>query len=57
MLYDLDIVLSKLDVLLRTLIPTGFLLAEANPWISKILQNPREADSQTSLIKTRISNY
>jgi hypothetical protein len=55
--YNPDIILSKLDVLLRTLTPTGPPLAEANPWISKTLQNPREADSQTSLIKTRISNH
>jgi hypothetical protein len=31
MLYDPDIVLSKLDILLRTPIPTGPPLAEANP--------------------------
>jgi hypothetical protein len=55
--YNPDTVLSKLDVLLQTPIPTGPPLAKANSWISKTPQNPREADSQTSLIKTRISNY
>ncbi len=55
--YDPERVLSKLDVQLRTPTPTGSPLALADPWVSKTPQNPLEADSQTSLIKTRISNH
>jgi hypothetical protein len=55
--YDPKRVLSKLDVWLRTPTPTGPPLALANPWVSQTPQNPLEADSQTGLIKTRISNH
>lgn len=55
--YDPNKVLSKLDIPLRTPIPTVASPAEGNPWISKTLLNPQEADSQTGLIKARISNH
>jgi hypothetical protein len=55
--YDPEVVLSKLDVHLRTPTPTGPPLALADPWVSQTPQNPLEADSQTGLIKTRISNH
>jgi len=55
--YDPERVLSKLDVQLRTPTPTGPPVAAADPWVSKTPQNPLEADSQTNLIKTRISNH
>jgi hypothetical protein len=55
--YDPERVLSKLDVRLRTPTPTEPRLASADPWVSKTPQNPLEADSQTGLIKTRISNH
>jgi hypothetical protein len=55
--YNPERVLSKLDVQLRTPTPTGPPVASADPWVSKTPQNPLEADSQTGLIKTRISNH
>ena len=55
--YDPGRVLSKLDVQLRTPTPTSPPSGEADHWVSKTPQNPLEADSQTSLIKTRISNH
>ena len=55
--YDPERVLSKLDVQLRTPTPTGPPLAVADLWVSKTPQNPLEANSQSELIKTRISNH
>ncbi|KFZ23176.1 hypothetical protein V502_02347 [Pseudogymnoascus sp. VKM F-4520 (FW-2644)] len=50
-------VLSKLDVHLRTPTPTGPPSTITNPWVPKTPQNPLEAESQTQLIKSRISNH
>jgi DDE superfamily endonuclease/Psq-like protein len=55
--YDPEKVLAKLDVQLRTPTPPVSRPSTALPWMSKTPQNPREADSQTSLLKTRISNH
>jgi hypothetical protein len=55
--YDPERVLSKLDVQLRTPTPTGLPMTSADPWLLKTPQNPLEADSQTGLIKARISNH
>ena len=55
--YDPERVLSKLDVHVRTPTPPEARPGTALSWVSKTLQNPLEADSQTSLIKTRISNH
>ncbi len=54
--FDPERVISKLDVQLRTPTPPEPSVV-ANPWVSKTPQNPLEADSQTGLIKTRISNH
>jgi hypothetical protein len=55
--YNPERVLSKLDVQLRTPTPTTSPLTTNNPWVSRTPQNPIEADSQTGLIKTRITNH
>jgi len=56
-LFDPERVLSKLDVKLRTLIPPTSRPRTLQPWVFQIPHNPREADSQLTLIKTRIANY
>ena len=55
--YDLERVLSKLDVKLRTPTPLNSRAATPQPWVFQTPQNPREATSQSTLIKTRISNH
>ena len=55
--YDLERVLSKLDVKLRTLTPLNSRAATPQPWVFQTPQNPREATSQSTLIKTRIFNH
>ncbi|KFZ00543.1 hypothetical protein V500_01022 [Pseudogymnoascus sp. VKM F-4518 (FW-2643)] len=55
--YDPETVLSKLDVQLRTPSPTGPPSDLASFWVSKTPQNPIEAASQSTLIKTRITNH
>lgn len=55
--YNPERVLSKLDVQLRTPTPTTSPLTTDNHWVSRTPQNPIEADSQTGLIKTRITNH
>ena len=55
--YNPERVLSKLDVHVRTPTPPEARPGTALSWVSKTPQNPLEADSQTSLIKTRISNH
>ena len=57
MLYNLEKVLSKLDIKLRTLTPLNSRAATPQPWVFQIPQNLREATSQSTLIKTRISNH
>ncbi|RKK06667.1 hypothetical protein BFJ65_g18565 [Fusarium oxysporum f. sp. cepae] len=55
--HDPERVLSKLDVRIRTPTPTLPPSTSADPWIPKTPQNPLEANSQSELIKTRISNH
>lgn len=54
--YNPEAVLSKLDVRLRTPTPTE-VSTTTEPWVPKMPQNPLETDSQTSLIKTHLSNH
>ena len=56
-LYDPERVLSKLDVKLRTPTPPTSPPGTAQPWVFQTPHNPREADSQSTLIKTRIANH
>ena len=55
--YDLERVLSKLDVKLRTPTPLNSRATTLQPWVFQTPQNPREATSQSTLIKTRIANH
>jgi len=55
--YDLERVISKLDIYIRTPIPPTLRLGTVLPWLSQTPHNPREATSQSELIKTRISNH
>jgi hypothetical protein len=55
--YNPERVLSKLDVLLRTPSPSNLCLSTTQSWVSKTPQNLIEANSQSTLIKTRISNH
>ena len=55
--YDLERVIFKLDIRIRTLTPLALSLRIVLPWVSQTLYNPREATSQSVFIKTRISNY
>ena len=48
--YDPEAVLSKLDVKLRTLIPTGPPSADASPWVSQTPYIVTEAVSQSQLV-------
>ena len=43
--YDLERVLSKLDVKLRTLTPLNSRAGTPQPWVFQTLYNPREAES------------
>jgi hypothetical protein len=53
-LYDLDAVLSKLDMQLRT--PTLPTPGTVN-WEAKILRNARKIEAQSTLIQNRMQNY
>ena len=55
--YDPERVLSRLDVQLRTPTPTGSPPDAAGLWVSQTPHNPREATSQSELIKTRIATH
>ena len=55
--YDPERVLSKLDVKLRTPTPLNSRAATPQPWVFQTPHNPREANSQSTLIKARISNH
>ena len=57
MSYDPEKVLSKLDVKLRTLTPLNSRAGTPQPWVFQTPHNPREANSQSTLIKTRIANH
>ena len=49
--------LSKLDVKLRTPTPLNSRAGTPQPWVFQTPHNPREAESQSTLIKTRIANH
>lgn len=53
--FDPQVVLSKLDVKLRTPTPARSSTASADPWVSQTPYNPTEAISQSELVKSRIS--
>ena len=55
--YNLERVLSKLDIKLRTPTPLNSRAGSLEPWVFQTPHNPREANAQSTLIKTRISNY
>src|SRR6516225_12444355 len=55
--HDPERVLSKLDVKLRTPTPPTSRPGTAQPWVFQTPHNPREADSQSTLIKTRITSH
>ena len=55
--YDPERVLSKLDVKLRIPTPLNSRAGTPQPWVFQTPHNPREATSQSTLIKTRISNH
>ena len=55
--YDPERVLSKLDIKLRTPTPPTSRPSTVQPWVFQTPHNPREANSQSTLIKSRIANY
>jgi len=55
--YDLERVISKLDIYIRIPILPTLRPGTVLPWLSQTPHNPREATLQLELIKTRISNY
>ncbi len=55
--YDPERVLSKLDVKLHTPTPPTSPPDTPRPWVFQTPHNPREADSQSTLIKTRIDKH
>jgi hypothetical protein len=55
--YDPQVVISKLDIKLRTPTPTSPRLPEIDPWVSQTPHNPKEAVSQSEYIRGRISRH
>lgn len=55
--YDLERVLSKLDVKLRTPTPLNSRASTLQSWAFQTPHNPRQANSQSTLIKTQITNH
>jgi hypothetical protein len=55
--YDPQVVLSKLDIKLRTPTPTGPPSAETNPWVSQTPHHPNEAISQSEHVRSRINEH
>ncbi len=55
--YDLERVLSKLNVKHRTPTTPTSRPSTAQSWVFQTPYNPREADSQSTLIKNRIANH
>jgi hypothetical protein len=52
--FDPQVVISKLDVRLRTPTPPRPPSTDANPWVSQTPYNPNDALLQTTLVKNRI---
>lgn len=55
--FDPEKVISQLDVRLMTPTPSNSRPGSAHTWVSKTPNNPTEAFSQSTLIKTRISRH
>jgi DDE superfamily endonuclease/helix-turn-helix, Psq domain len=55
--FDPQAVLSKLDVKLRTPTPSRPSTANSIPWVSQTPSNPKEALSQTTLVRSRIARH
>jgi hypothetical protein len=55
--FNPQVVLSKLDVKLRTPDPSRPSTANSNPWVSQTPLNPTEALLQTTLVRNRIARY
>jgi hypothetical protein len=55
--FNPQVVISKLDVKLRTPTPTRLPSIDADAWVSQTPQNPTEALLQTNLVKNRIAYY
>ena len=55
--FDPHVVLSKLDVRLRTPTPTGTPLPEANLWVSQTPHNPNDAVSQSAHVQRLVANH
>lgn len=55
--FDPERVISTLDLKLRTPTPPNSRPSTAQPWVSQTPNNPTEALSQTTFIKTRISQH
>ena len=54
---DQEVVLSKLDIKLRTPTPSCSPLADTRPWVSQTPYTPAEAVSQSNYIKDRIARH
>lgn len=55
--FNLESVLSRLDIRLRTPTPSRSPLGTPLPWVSKTPQNLIEATSQSEFIKSRIARH
>ena len=55
--FDPQVVLSKLDVKLRTPTPPRASSSNIDQWVSQTPSNPTEALSQTTLVRNRIACY
>jgi hypothetical protein len=55
--FDPEKVISELDIRLKTPTPLNSRPGSAHAWVSKTPNNPIEASSQTTLIKTRIAQH
>ena len=55
--FDLQAVISKLDVKLRTLTPTGPPPTDADLWVSQTPYNPAEAIAQSALVQNKIVQH
>jgi hypothetical protein len=55
--FNLESVLSKLDIRPRTPTPHEGVSETAAPWVSKTPNNPTEASSQSNFIKSRIASH
>ena len=50
-LFDIQTIISKLDINLQTPMPTPLLFANTNPWVSQTPYNPTNALLQTTFVK------